>query len=108
MDILSEKTYKQSNRLSRYAAFPYYYNNEDKKYMGGITGWIDTDVSYVVHKVTDRDTLDSLALLYFGSPDYYWIIADFNRILDCYIKLSDHYQTLRIPSLTTISFQEGR
>mgnify|MGYP003300525561 CR=1 FL=1 len=108
MDKLTQKSYKQSDRLSRYAPLPFYFHTEDNKHIYGISKWLDTNVSYITHKVLESDTLDSIALMYFGNPDYYWIIANFNRITDCFVKLSDKYDTLKIPSLTTLRFVEER
>ena len=51
------------------------------------------------------DTLDSLALKYYGRPDLFWIIADFNRIQDPFIKLVDYFSIIKIPSLSTLSFE---
>lgn len=38
--------------------------------------------SYKLHTVEVGDTLDTLALFYYGNPTYYWIIADYNDIFD--------------------------
>ena len=106
MNILKNKSYNNPNYLSRYSSFPYYYNTEDDKYENGITSQLGVeDVPYVLHKVIDYDTLDSLALAYYGRPDYFWIIADFNRIRDPFINLKDHYKSLKIPSISNIYFK---
>lgn len=106
MDSLRGKSYKQYPYISRYSRFPYYYNIQDNKYVYGITGQLDKDTIYVLHKVEIKDTLDSLALQYYGRPDYFWVIADFNSIQDSFIKLSEYYDTLKIPSLTSISYKD--
>ena len=49
--------------------------------------------------IKDTDTLDSLALKYYGRPDLFWVIADFNRIQDPYINLYENYNFLNIPLL---------
>ena len=52
----------------------------------------------------DYDTLDLLALNYYGRPDFYWIIADFNGIKDPFIDLPKKFKTIRIPTLTQIYY----
>lgn len=104
MDILTSKAYKSYNYTSRYASYPYYYNTVDKKYMYGITGQLSAATDYTLHTITDTDTVDSLALKYYGRPDLYWIICDFNRIQDPYIKLSDVYNFIYIPSMSGIKY----
>lgn len=106
MDILKDKSYKQYSYVSRYSRFPYYYNTLDRKYMYGITSQLSKDTVYVIHKVKYSDTLDSLALQYYGSPDYFWIIAYFNNVQDSFMRLSDKFETIKIPSLTNISFED--
>lgn len=70
-DTLKNKNYKKYNTISRYASFPYYYHEEDDKYIYGITSQMSKDISYVSHKIRQSDTLDSLSLTYYGRPDYY-------------------------------------
>ena len=70
-DVLKNKSYKQYENISRYTSFPYYYHSEDNKYIYGITSHIDKNISYVVHKIRQGDTLDNLSLTYYGRPDYY-------------------------------------
>lgn len=108
MEVLKDKAYKTYLALSRYAPFPYYYNSEDGKFIYGLTKNVGQDVSYTLHTVQEYDSLDSLALYYYGRPDYYWVIADFNRIRDPFIHLRDEFKEIRIPSLTNISFEGGR
>lgn len=108
MEVLKDKSYKVFDAISRYAPFPYYYNTWDGKYVYGLTKHLGDEVSYTLHEVKQTDSLDSLALYYYGRPDYYWVIADFNRIRDPYIKLIDHYKDIMIPTLTNVSFEELR
>lgn len=104
MNVLSNKYYKDYDRVSRYAIFPHYYHRIDKKYIAGITAHLkNKDVMFVTHKVIQGDTLDSLALHYYNSPTYYWVIADFNRIQDPYEEL-EVGQVLRIPTFSYIEF----
>lgn len=107
MDILGSKNYKSSdNYISRYAPFPYYYNKEDDKYMYGLTSQIKHNVTSVIVRVNSTTTLDYLANKYYGRPDYFWVIADFNHIQDPFIKLSDWFETIRIPTLNSIEFED--
>lgn len=105
MDVLKDKNYKVYNYISRYTAFPYYYNTQDRKYIYGTTSQLNNDTNFVLHKITQKDTLDSLSLKYYGRPDYYWVIADFNRIQDPFVKLFGNYDSLKIPALGSISFK---
>lgn len=103
-DVLSNKQYKEYDRVSRYSIFPYYYNRLDEKYIYGITAQLkDNNTTYVNHTVKLRDTLDTLSLYYYGSPLYYWIIADFNRIQDPYKELKEG-DILKIPTFNNIEF----
>ena len=106
MNILKNKSYRTYDYTSRYSTYPYYYNTLDKKYIYGITGQLSDKTEYTLHYVTDRDTLDSLALYYYGRPDLYWIIADFNRIQDPYINLFEKYNYIYIPSLSGVKYKK--
>lgn len=105
MEELENKSYKQYDYVSRYEGFPYYYHKEDNKYIYGITGHIDKSIAYVAHMVSNYDTLDSLALSYYGRPDYYWIIADFNDILDPLSSIYPKFKTLKIPTFTALKYK---
>lgn len=104
MNILTNKYYKNYDRLSRYSMYPFYYNTIDNKMEGSITNWLDDSTSYINHVIKEFDTLDSLALYYYGNPIYYWIIADFNRILDPFEKLVEG-NNIKIPTFSNISFK---
>lgn len=106
MDALSEKSYLSYDNLSRYSTTPFYYNSNDKKYVMGITSWLKENAEYVLIKIKPTDTLTSLANTYYGRPDYYWIIADFNRIIDIFDNIYTKYNTLKIPTITQISFED--
>lgn len=108
MDILQDKQYKTYAYISRYSSFPIYYNTVDDKYVYSLTEQLLEDVPYTAHKVGQKDTLDSLALTYYGRPDLFWVIADYNRINDPFIKLSDNLQIIKIPTLSNIEFGEIR
>lgn len=104
MDVLVNKSKRFYEYTSRYSTFPYYYHTEDKKYIYGITNNLSTNSEFVIHMIKDTDTLDSLALKYYGRPDLYWVIADYNRIQDPYINLYENYNFLNIPSLSGIRY----
>lgn len=103
-DFLKDKNYKKYQNISRYTSFPYYYHKEDNKYIYGVTSQISKDINYVVHKVKEGDTLDNLSLTYYGRPDYYWMIADFNNIQDPYEILWLRHKALNIPTFTSIKY----
>lgn len=105
MDVLTNKSTKEYQYTSRYAQFPYYYHSVDDKYIYGITSNLNTDVSIVLHTVAPIDTLESLALKYYGRPDLYWVIADINKIRDCFEPLFGKFTSIKIPSLSEISFK---
>ena len=106
MDVLKDKHTIEYNYISRYSIFPVYYNKVDKKYVYGITNHLRDSVAYVEYKIQQGDTLDSLANYHYGRPDYYWVIADFNKIQDPFIDLFENYESIRIPNLNSISFKK--
>lgn len=108
MDVLKDKNYKDFDYTCRYSGIPYYYHSEDEKYFFGTTFNLDKSTSYVIHEVTARDTLDSLALRYYDNPTLYWVIAYFNDIQDAFINLGDYYKTIKIPTITGIKFGDMR
>ncbi len=105
MDVLKDKQNIDYNYISRYSVFPVYYNTVDNKYIHGLTSHLKDSISYVEHKVVQGDTLDILAEENYGRPDYYWVIADFNKIQDPFINLFETYKTIKIPSLNGITFK---
>lgn len=107
MDILKDKAAVSKDYISRYSGFPYYYNTLDKKYIQGLSAQLDTETSYVIVSINANTTLDFLANKYYGRPDYWWAIADFNRIQDPFIALYPRYTELKIPSIAGISFKAG-
>lgn len=102
-DVLTNEFYKQFNSVNRYAQYPCYYNSLDKRYMGGITGWLNDNTPFTYHTIQPGDTLDSLALYYYSNATKYWIIADYNRIIDPYAKL-EVGSKIKIPSYADIEF----
>ena len=104
MEKLTNKTYNNYDYTSRYTSIPYYYHTEDDKYIYGIGSQVNKDVTYVLHKVKNGDSLDYLSLKYYGNPTYYWYIAYFNDIQDCLIDITEKYNTLKIPNITGVQF----
>ena len=104
MSDIYNKQYKSYDRVSRYQVFPFYYNTKDDKYSYGLTSHLLTNnTTFVAHKVKRNDTLDTLALYYYNNPTYYWIIADFNKIRDPFMKLEEG-SILKIPTFSNIAF----
>lgn len=108
MDILKDKTFKNYDYTCRYSSVPYYYNTEDEKYIYGIGSQLNKDIPYTAYKIKDYDTLDSLALKFYGNPTYYWVIAYYNNIQDCYAPLADSFSVIKIPNISSISFNGDR
>ena len=104
MDILSNKSYKQYDKISRYSPFPFYYHRKDDKYIYGKTAYLRDDTLFTTYKVKKNDTLDSLALEFYNNPTLYWIICSFNRIQDPFTQLIEG-QTIKIPALSNIEFE---
>ena len=46
-EILTQKTYKEYDYVSRYSVFPYYYNRLDEKYIYGITAQLNKNTNYI-------------------------------------------------------------
>ena len=106
MDKLTNKSYDTFEYLSRYAGAPYFYDTVTKKVVPGITQQMDRSTPYLSHKVTSSDTLDSLSLQYYNDPTFWWVIAQFNVILDPFINLYTKYPVIRIPNISGITFKE--
>ena len=103
MDILKNKAYLDYEFTSRYSTFPYYYNTIDKKYVYGTTAYLDDTTQYVLREVEEGDTPDNLSLKYYGTPLFYWMILDFNRIQDPFEQL-EVGSKLKIPVITSLRF----
>lgn len=106
MDVLKNKSRKNYSYISRYASFSTYYHTVDKKYVYGITGQLSQATPYIEVTVTAEDTFDSLADKYYGRPDYYYIITDFNRVQDPFIKPIDKFSKIKVPALAAIEYEE--
>lgn len=105
MDVLKNKYYKEYTRLSRYAVFPCYYNTLDDKYLVGTSSALDKSTNYTMYQVKNNDSYDYIALKAYNNPTYYWIICDFNNIIDVFDKpVPGTY--LKIPVLSNIVFSD--
>ena len=102
-NVLTQKSYIQYQKLSRYNNIPYYYHKLDNKYVYATGYNLDINTPFITTIVQKNDTLDSLALQYYNNPTYFWIIADFNRINDPYTQLIEG-TTIKIPSFSAIRF----
>lgn len=98
MDILTNKTAKTSPYYSRYNGLYYYYNKRDKKNQMATSRWLSQNNTYSTYTVQEGDTYDSIALWFYNNPTYYWIICDFNRILDP-LKKPEVGDVLYIPTM---------
>ena len=107
MDKLKNRRYGNFNYISRYTGVPYYYDTESKKDIYGLIKPMLKNSAWVAHKVKPGDNLDALALKYYNNPTYWWIIAMFNNI-DPFDKLIEHYDIIKIPSISSITFGEFR
>lgn len=104
MDTLTNKAYANFDYISRYTDIPYYYDTLSNREIFGIGTNLKTNAEFVTHKVLGNDTLNSLALKYYNNPTFWWIIAYYNNIQDAFKPLSDKYDTLRIPNISSIEF----
>lgn len=108
MDVLRNKKVEMYDYVCRYTGVPYYYNSEDDREIYGLGSNLKKETSWVAHKIRPEDTLDSLSLKYYANPSFWWVIAYFNNIQDSFIKLSDYYDIIKIPSISGIVFGDER
>jgi hypothetical protein len=80
------------------------YDTLNDRQIYGIGTNLKTTTEFVTHKVKSNDTLNSLALKYYNNPTFWWVIAYFNDIQDAFRPLRDKYDTLKIPSISSIEF----
>ena len=106
MEKLINKRSHTFDYISRYSGVAYYFDAEKNKDIFSIGSQIRFDTPYVAHKVTASDTLDKLALTYYSNPSYWWAIAYFNKINDPFIRLASRYSTLKIPTISSIVFED--
>ena len=107
MNNLSKKSYRSYDYISRYQQFPYYYHEEDDKYIYGTTAQLDDTLGYTLHVVKRGDTIDSIALDYYNNPTMFWLICDFNKIQDPYTKLKVG-DKIKVPVLSAIRFMQEK
>ena len=104
MDTLKNKKYESFDYLSRYTNTPYYFDTLQNKEIYGIGTNLKNTSEFVTHKVRSNDTLNSLSLKYYNNPTFWWVIAYFNDIQDAFRPLRDKYETIKIPSISSIEF----
>lgn len=105
MNVLKGEKYLNYEKLSRYSQFPYYYNTLDDKYICGTTSYLNDETNYILYKVKEGDTYDSIALESYGNPTYYWIICSFNHIQNPFNDPVVDSQ-IKIPVITDIRFED--
>lgn len=71
--------------------------------MYGTTAHLEQNIPYKLYVVEKNETIDSIALKFYNNPTYFWIICDFNKILDAYTELYEG-QVLKIPSMSNLQF----
>lgn len=103
MEVLQDKSYKETTLLSRYNSIPYYYHSIDDKYISGTTHYLKDTTLYTLHTIKRGDTYDTLALNYYKNPTLYWVICSYNHIQDPFEPLIEG-QKIKIPSLSNIEF----
>lgn len=104
MDTLKNKAYENFDYLSRYTNVPYYHDTIQNRDIYGIGTNLKNHTEYLTHKIKSNDTLNSLALKYYNNPTFWWVIAYFNDIQDSFKPLRDKYETIKIPSISSIEF----
>lgn len=104
MDTLKNKVYTKFDYLSRYTNVPHYYDTICNREVFGIGTNLRNNTEFVTHKIKSNDTLNSLALKYYNNPTFWWVIAYFNDIQDPFKPLRIKYETIKIPSISSIEF----
>lgn len=108
MESLTHKTYKQYEYFSRYTNVPAYINTVDEREIFGIGSNVFQNVQVTLYDVQEGDTLDYLALKYYGNPTFWWVLAYYNNIQDPFIDLYTVYKSLKLPVITGIKFGNER
>ena len=101
MNVLTNRAIKSSKYYSRYNGLSYYYNTLDDKYQLETRHWLKefVDISKVqTYIVKSKDTYDTIALEFYNNPTYYWVVCDYNRIIDPFIPPKEG-TVLYLPSL---------
>lgn len=98
------KGLKQYSYLSRYTSVPVMGDSTAGRQYHGTVKWIDMeDIEYTIYSCKGGETLENLALNFYGNPQYWWVIADANRIIDSFKPLEEG-MSLKIISLNDIKF----
>lgn len=108
MEKLTNKRYNSFDYTCRYTTVPYFYDTETQTDVYGVGTQMSSKTAFVSHQVRPEDTLDSLALTYYNNPTYWWVIAYFNKINDPFISLSEKFSIIKIPSISSIIFEDER
>lgn len=103
MDVLTNKSYKSYDYISRYSLCPSYYHRLDNKHITGTARVLSDETIYSEYTVKKNDTYDRIALRYYNNPTYYWIICSFNQIADPFEQPVPGSK-LKIPALSNIEF----
>lgn len=98
-----EKGLKSYSYMSRYSSVPVMGDSANGKQYHGTVKWINPELSYNIYKCGVHDTLEKIALNLYGNPQYWWIIADFNRIIDPFAELEEGRE-LKIISMSDVEF----
>ena len=83
----------------------FYYNTLDNKYISGTTKHLNDDTTYSAYTVKHNDSWDLIAFNNYGNPTLYWVILDYNRIIDPYIPPKPG-SIIKIPVLSNISYDK--
>ena len=106
MSVIRDSALKNYNHLSRYSTIPTYYNPVDRaRYHGTALQLSRNFTSFWTYVVKIGDTLDSIALRYYNTPLYWWIIADVNAMQDS-LELKEG-QILSIPDINEVVFVDS-
>lgn len=103
MDVLTNKQYKQYDKLSRYSQFPIWYNKLDDKWITGTPTHL-TSINYTLYKVRQNDTYDLIALWAYNNPTYFWIICNYNNVLNPFENPKPG-TFLKLPTMSNIEFE---
>ena len=108
MNVLTNKKYAQFDYISRYTGIPYYFNTVDEREVYGLSKNAIKDAPYVLYQTQQGDTLDNLALINYNNPSYWWVLAYYNDIQDAFVDIHSTYPTLKIPTISAISYGDLR
>lgn len=104
MEALSNKFRKVYDTLSRYSQSDSYYNKLFDKYITETGSHLRTDTSYTLYQVEPGDSFDSIALKFYDNPTYYWVLLEFNRLIDSFADPIPGL-FLKIPEISKIEFE---